>query len=347
MGLGRIYRLLQLMSVLGSGRAHNADQLAQVCEVSRRTIFRDLKTLDLSGVPVEYDPTRQGYRVATGYFLPATNLSVEEALGLLVVCYELGDRDGLPFHSAARTAALKLQCNLPGTLRDHLNDLTERIHVRLGQTNPLAGDEPAYRQLLDAIAGCRAVRIVYDSLTEWETIQTRLFPYRVFFSRRSWYVIGRSSLHRSVRIFNVARIKKLEPLDDRYQIPPRFSLDRHLGNAWHLIRERGRRTRVRIRFEKMVAQNVAEVHWHKTQKTRWNPDGTLDFRVTVDGLNEISWWVLGYGDQAEVLEPSELRELLHKRIEAMRMRYAKPRAKHGGRQTRSAAGKKKSSLKKR
>ena len=342
MSLGRIYRLLDLMSVLQSGRAHNADQLADVCEVSRRTIFRDLKALRISGIPVEYDAARQGYFVVPGFFLPATNLTLDEALGLLVVCYEMGKREGLPFHTAARTAALKLQSNLPGKLREYVDELTGRIHVRLGQTNPLADGEPIYKQLLDSLAQSRAVRITYNSLTEWETIQTRLSPYRVFFSRRSWYVIGRSSLHRSVRIFNVGRIDRLTLLDDRYVVPPRFSLDRHLGNAWHLIREPGRRTRVRIRFEKMVAQNVAEVHWHKTQKTKWNKDGTLDFRVTVDGLNEISWWVLGYGDQAEVLEPPELRELLRQRIEAMRTRYAKPRPKRTSQSKKRRSRKKKS-----
>ena len=60
----------------------------------------------------------------------------------------------------------------------------------------------------------------------------------------------------------------------------------------------------------MVAQNVAEVNWHKTQKLTFNTDGTLDFQVTVSGLNEISWWILGYGDQAEVLQPPELRRLV-------------------------------------
>jgi len=37
----------------------------------------------------------------------------------------------------------------------------------------------------------------------------------------------------------------------------------------------------------MVAQNVAEVQWHKMQQTFWNEDGMLDFHVTVDGLREI------------------------------------------------------------
>ena len=67
-----------------------------------------------------------------------------------------------------------------------------------------------------------------------------------------------------------------------------------------MIPEKGRDSEVVVRFSKLVAQNVAEVNWHKTQRLAWRDDGTLDFHVTVSGLNEISWWILGYGDQAEV-----------------------------------------------
>jgi proteasome accessory factor B len=66
---------------------------------------------------------------------------------------------------------------------------------------------------------------------------------------------------------------------------------------------------------------VAEVLWHKTQQTTFNADGTLDYRVTVSGLSEISWWVLGYGDQAEVIEPVALRKLLAERSARMAALY--------------------------
>ena len=76
-----------------------------------------------------------------------------------------------------------------------------------------------------------------------------------------------------------------------------------------------------VRFSRLVAQNVAEVNWHKTQRLDWRDDGTLDFQVTVAGLNEISWWILGYGDQAEVLQPPELRRMVAERTRRMAAMY--------------------------
>ena len=94
---------------------------------------------------------------------------------------------------------------------------------------------------------------------------------------------------------------------------PKAPLERYFGDAWHLVPERGPNYDVRIRFERKVANNVAEVVWHRTQHTDWNEDGTLNFQVRVKGLNEMSWWIMGYGDQAQVLAPQKLRDIVASR----------------------------------
>jgi len=314
---------LKLVGLLQAGKARNAEGLAVECGVSRRTIFRDLDILRQSGVPLQFDELSQLYRIPDTYYLPPTNFTPEEALSLIVLCHELGSRSGVPFFGPARSAALKLESSLPGRLREVLHGMTNAVQIRPAPTNPLPDHQPIYEQLLEAASERRHVRIRYDSLTEWEEIRTRLNPYRLLFSRRSWYVIGRSSIHRSTRTFNVGRILGLEVLDTRFEIPRGFSIERYLRNAWHLIPEPGPDHEVAIRFEKMVAQNVAEIVWHKTQKLTFNDDETLDFEATVSGLNEISWWILGYGDQAEVLRPAKLREMVAERARRTAERYRK------------------------
>lgn len=310
------------MSLLQVGKGYNADSLADACQVSKRTIFRDLDMLRECGVPVLFHDEQKRYFLNGEFFLPPTNFTTEEALALIVLCHELGGSGGVPFYTAARSAASKLESALPGRLREHLLKLTQAVEINLEPRNSsLEENEPTYQQLLRAIAHRQEVRLEYQSLTEWEHISTKLSPYRVLFSRRSWYVVGRSSLHREVRTFNVSRIHSLEVLDTHFTIPPRFSLERYLRNAWHLIPEPGDDYEIVIRFEKLVAQNVAEIVWHRTQRIEHLPDGRIDFHVTVSGLNEISWWILGYGDQATVLQPPALRELLAKRIARMSTLY--------------------------
>lgn len=324
-GDSKIGRMLRLIELLQSGRTCNSRELAELTGVSRRQVFRDLRALQDSGIPLQYDQHRQGYWLPTAAYLPPTDLTLDETLSLLILAHNLGRSGaGLPFQSAARSAAVKLTSNLPERLRTHLGEMAAAVDVRLDSHHPHTTDQSAYSQLLDAIRSRMRVRILYHSLFEGADLSTLLSPYRLFFRRRAWYVVGRSSVHRSVRTFHVGRIRSLEPTSDDYKIPTRFSLDRYLGNAWHLVREPGRRARVVIRFQPKVAQNVAEVTWHKTQTIHWNGDGTLEFRVVVDGLSEISWWILGYGDQAEVLEPEELRNTIAQNASRVAALYSRP-----------------------
>lgn len=310
----RLCRLLKLLQLLQAGKRYSVNALAQECEVSRRTVFRDLDLLRQAGIPLRYDPEQQRYQMPATLLVPPGELRFEEVLSLLVLCYELGDERNLPFLAGARSAALKLQTLLPVRQQQRLREAAESIEIHLPQTNPLVGRQEVFERLLDALAQRRAVRIRYYRLQDGQFAQTKVFPYRLLFSRRSWYLIGRSTLHRQVRTFNVGRIQEVTLLEDRVQVPRGFTIDRYLRNAWHLIPEPGRDREVHIRFGPQVATNVAEVIWHKTQRVEPRSDGSLDFYVKVSGLNEISWWILGYGDQAEVLQPPELRTLIARHI---------------------------------
>jgi len=317
MYLSRITRIIKLIGVLQSGRGYNTRQLSDECGVNRRTIFRDLEALREAGVPVVFDKNRNEYHIPGTYFLPPTSFTAEEAMAAMVLCYELGEDGRLPFYSPARSAAIKLENSLPAVLRDYLRTVARAVTIRLEANNPLLGKRDIYDHLLDAISRRKKVRIAYNSFSDEGPVTTALSPYQLFFERRSWYAVGRSSLHRSVRMFNVGRMENLETLDEEFQIPSNFSIDRFLGNAWRLIPSDGPDEKIVIRFAPQVAGNVHEVLWHKTQKAEFQEDGSLMFYVTVSGLHEISWWILGYGDQAEVIQPQALRNIIRDRAAAM------------------------------
>lgn len=320
----RLQRLLRLIELLQSGRRYNTQQLSDSCRVSRRTVFRDLRLLQEAGLEVHFDDEQRGYTRRANW-LPPTSLTLDETLSLIVLCHDLGSAHvGIPFHESARSAAVKLMGNLPTHLREEMSAMTELITVQLDSHNPLPRSRDSYQALTEALGSRCQIRIRYKSLSELKEIVTLLSPYRILFSRRSWYVIGRSSLHREVRTFNVGRIMDAEIIESNYRIPKRFDLKRYLGNAWHLIRE-PTRYKVIVRFDKHVASNVAEVQWHKTQELKWRDDGSLDFHVTVDGLTEVQWWILGYGDYAKVLAPMELGQMISDRVSKMSRRYARTR----------------------
>ena len=106
-------RLLQIVIALQSDRRPNARDLAEECEVSRRTIFRDLDTIEAAGLQVEYDATRQGYWLAQEAPARRPALDEREVLALAVLANGGSDRDAFGLAGPGRAALLKLLAGLP------------------------------------------------------------------------------------------------------------------------------------------------------------------------------------------------------------------------------------------
>jgi len=310
MKVGRIGRIIQILTTLQAGKNYAVSELSKMFGTSRRTIFRDLKELQAIGVPCLYDAERGGYIISPEFFLPPVDLNLKEALSLLLLVHKASSQVQLPFKNSALLAALKIENNLPSRIRQYCNIALRNISARAGAQAticPLGGLERTFAQLQGAIAKKRKVNMRYHSLFEGEIIDLELCPYHLFYNQRAWYVLGHSSLHKSVRTFKLNRIKELQTTDKRFVGGEDFDVNGHLGKAWSMIPE-GRIYDIKLRFLPKVANNVTEVQWHSSQKVIYNDDGSAIMEFSVDGLGEISWWILGYGDQVQVLSPKALRD---------------------------------------
>ncbi len=312
----KINRLIRLLTALQSGRNYGADDLAEIFGTTKRTVYRDLKELKSIGIPCRYDPQKCGYTIDPQFFLPPVDLSLQEALGLLMLVHNAGDYIQAPFRSAALLAALKIESNLPAEIRRACNTSLKNISIYAGAQAPAGKLDKVFNSLLGAITKYRTVCLDYDSLFENKVITLELNPYHLTFNRRAWYVIGFSRLHKEVRTFKLGRINKLKVLNKRFVNHRKFDSNEYFGNAWSMIPE-GKIYDIRLRFLPKVARNVTEVLWHKTQMNTHNKDGSVTIEFRVDGLWEIFWWVLGYGDQVEVIAPKLLRNRIRKAAQNM------------------------------
>lgn len=309
----RVARLLNLVSTLQSGKGLNADGVAEACGISRRTVFRDIESLRAAGVPIDFNNDSQRYRLDATHYLPPTNFSLEEALALIILIDRASPIGPETFATAAREAATKIEMTLSAPLREQLRELTSAISMRTPPTNPLDHQGEVYNTIFIASLEKRRVHMHYGCQTDYEDIETDLKPYHMAFHQRSWFVIGHSSFHDEIRTFNLSRVTEATLLEDRFRVPKSFSIDKHFGNAWGMIKEPGPDQMVRLRFSSLVARNVSEVLWHPKQKFEFAEDGSLEYQVQVSGLREIIWWIMGYGDQVEVIGPAKLRKQVAQR----------------------------------
>ena len=305
MNVSRIHRLLQIVNLLQGHRAYNADELADELQVSRRTVFRDLNALEMAHIPYYYDPQDEGYRINPSFFFPAVNLTLAEALSLLILTGRAKDADDLPLLNHGAQAAAKIESVLPSSIRDHVGSVLDGLSVRHGPKALHEGHETHFNTLAEAVAHRRIVRLRYDSFFEGKKIAVTVHPLRLVFLRRAWYLIAYTPSQRDTRTYKLARILSLNV--ERKCFARRYAdrLADHFGKAWAMIPE-GKVHRIQLHFEPKVARNVAEVVWHEMQRVEWNDDGSMEFHVEVDGLNEITWWILGYGDQCRAVKPKAL-----------------------------------------
>ncbi len=330
MDVSRLHRVLRLVTLLQSGATWGADELAKELAVSRRTLFRDLNMLRAAGIPYLHDP-RTGYRIAANFFLPPVNLKVTEAMGLMALAKSAAAQRDQPLLNPAVEAVRKLMAMMPPPLREVCSEMMERVSVRpapASRTTPRDTDH--YAAIQQAIDQRRGIQMRYTSLFDGEgEIALKLRPYHLHFAVRAWYVIGYSELHKQIRTFKLSRIQEMQITKQTFTLRKPFDIDEYLGNAWQFIRE-GKLHRVVLEFAPKVAANVAEVRWHPTQKTEMLDDGRCRVCFEVDGLIEITWWLLGYGDQVLVKQPAELAQRLQTVYRAALAQYTPRLARSSG-----------------
>ena len=210
--------------------------------------------------------------------------------------------------------ASKIASVLPPQLREFCHTTVNTISTYATPQAITRTLDKTHLFLLKAIKNHYKVNMSYNSLYEGKIIALELSPYRLMFHQRAWYVIGSSDLYEEPHTFKLGRILNMKRSVKRFVPDKDFDLVEYIGKAWGMIRE-GRIYDVKLRCLPMVATNVEEVHWHSTQKTTRNVDGSIIAEFRVDGLREIMWWILGYGDQVEILAPTALRKMVIKRLE--------------------------------
>jgi proteasome accessory factor B len=315
----RLHRLLKIITLVQTGDRWNAGRLAKACETTERSIYRDIKCIQAAGVPLAFDEKRKGYSLSGDFFLPPVQLTVEETLALVALSESPGPADQLPHLHGVRTAAQKLRAHLAPEVRRHIERSGHHVSVKLAAAAPADATVSAFETALAAIESRRVLDVAYDSAKG--SSEFRLQPYELFFNQRAWYLVGMSTRHNEVRSYKLSRFTRLVTTGATFEVPRGWSLDKHLGNAWRMIRGKLRH-HVEVSFDAEFGEGIAETRWHKTQETEELADGRVLFRCTVDGLDEIVWWILGMGPHCKVIGPPELVAKVRELAEQTAGQYA-------------------------
>jgi predicted DNA-binding transcriptional regulator YafY len=210
----RADRLFRIVQHLRGRRLTTAAFLAARLGVSLRTVYRDVRDLSLSGVPVEGE-AGVGYRLRAGFDMPPLMFTLNEIEALAVGARMVEAWGGPVLAESARSAIEKIVAALPAERRlavERTRLYAPAFHV----------DGRAMRQLeavRDAIGERRVLRLDYRDASGRASAR-EIWPLALYFWGGAWTVGAWCESREDFRNFRVDRIAALETLGRRYPDQP-------------------------------------------------------------------------------------------------------------------------------
>ena len=198
----RLYALVDLLR--GSRRPLSAARLSEQFEVSKRTIERDIQSLQLAGVPIYADHgVAGGYSILREHSLPPLNLTVPESLAVLA---GLGLLETSPYGAAARRARAKI---LAISREDQLAPVDGAL-ASMFIIDAQPSSEAAISLIPEAIAARRVVRLDYTSEDGQTHTNRDVEAMGLLRGGDSWMFLGWCRLREGIRGFHLDRIRHLD-----------------------------------------------------------------------------------------------------------------------------------------
>ncbi len=313
-------RMLRIHEELRRGALVNCTHLVKALEVSRKTVVRDIAFMrDRLDLPIEYDQGIQAYRYTHPVnAFPTVHVTEGELMALLVAQRALEQYRGTPFHRQLEIAFGKLA----GGLRDKISfsPADELQTVSFKNIGLARTDLAVFNALSGAVLRQEEVTFAYRKPGDPRPAARRVQPYHLANRENLWYLVGFDPERAALRTFAVTRIADVARTGATFTRPADFSPEKFFANALGVLGGSGDH-RVVIRFQPGAAARVREREWHESQEMKELPGGALELRLRLGALTEIEHWILGWGAEAEVIAPAELRANLRKTAQALVAQY--------------------------
>ncbi|SHE13562.1 HTH domain [Chlamydia abortus] len=306
----KVIRLFKILLAIQANPGISAKELADKCETTDRTIYRDLRILDLIA-PITNEGYGKGYRFVGNFAMYPLNFTEQEALVFSVLPSVL-DTGKLPpgFDSA-----------YDKVMATHVKESRKRYDTLENVADMIQMGTPAYREssanfllpIMEAIIAKKTIRAVYHTQYRNELTEREIDPYYLVPRDQRFYLIGYCRAKQEIRTFRISRFRHVE-LTGHHFDKGDFSITQYMKHTWSIERGDSLIT-FKIKFHPDVARYVKEEELFVRPKMTDLPDGSLLFEVTVNHEREFMNWVVQYGPSAEILEPAFVREKFKEQLQ--------------------------------
>jgi len=322
----KIVLLVRLLSAIDEGRhsfENLKDRIAEGAKrPSTRSLRRYLAVLADAGFPWFFDRAINAYRFAEGYSLKRLDLNGGELFGLV--------------------ALRSFGASLGGTIGQSIDELTDKligssrgaVRATVEAPSPVAFrnlsairlDESGERAFSTFAAGertSRSVRFVYQDKEGTRSARTA-DPYGFIVSNGRIYCVAFDHDRHDKRTFAVDNVSDAELTARTFVRPADFDVEGFAAASISGVMHADSTSAVRVRFAPRVAKAAVAARVVAERQIERFDDGSVEIEYRVADVDEVLRWVLGWGAQAEVVGPPELRRRIATLAREIAAKYAAP-----------------------
>lgn len=296
----KIDRLLSIVILLMNHKLVQAKELADRFEVSVRTIYRDIDTINQAGIPVvTYQGAGGGIGLAEGYRLDRNLLTNDELAAIVTALQSVSSS-----HPSSDNELLveKLSSIIPPADSAQFQLKTQQFLVDFSPWGSNGVQEQKLLRLKHAIEQQQTVTFTYCNAGGKVSTRT-VEPYTLVLKQQRWYLYAYCRLREQFRLFKLLRIKDLHVealIFERQEVAVH---DLPWEQEWHAPE---RTEMVVLRFDAEV-RHVAE-EWFGVEELQGDINGTVVASVPFPVDNWLYGFILSFGNYVEVLEPQYIRQ---------------------------------------
>lgn len=307
----KIDRLMTIIVILLNRKKVTAKELAEKFEVSVRTIYRDIDTIDMAGIPIiSYPGNNGGFGIMDNYKLDNQLLTLNNLCSLLTALNGINNSlEDIELESSIE----KFRNLIP---QDKTSDLDLHMDQFIISMPPWANtpkEKGLVKNIRNAIALSQVITITYRNYTNEVSIR-KIEPMSVIFKGYTWHLFAYCHLKNDYRVFRISRILDIEINNETFE---------RRNKSYHELEEYGDQsalTSVTLKFSPTVRARVEDIF------TRENiQDLNTGEMIVTAQFPDMEWCsslILSFGEHVEVLGPKHIRATIASRAESMFKNYS-------------------------
>lgn len=296
-------RLFQIVYILLDKKQVTAKELSEIFEVSTRTIYRDVDTLSMAGIPIYTNKGKGGgISLLDNFIINKSVLSNEEQNKVLIGLEILKATE----YENVDNAILKLK-----TLFNKSDE--NWIEVDFSHWGSSQFEKKKFEDLKYALTNCRSIKFDYCNIYSNKT--TRMVnPLKLIFKEKGWYLIAYCLLKNDYRVFKIHRINNLEITNNTFDREKYNLLDFDLS-----YQKTSKLVTIKIVLSANVKHRVFDEF--SINNTIKNDDGSFEITFTATEDEWLYNYIISFGTDIKVIEPSYINDIVREKLEKILEHY--------------------------